>query len=61
MRSSLNSSISHSTEREKVKIIIDNFDKFFTEPIKPTVLTYEKDALNKCLVDNIEDVMMLMQ
>lgn len=57
----ISSLTSHSIEAEKVKIIIDNFDKFFTEPIKPTILTYEKDALNKCLIDNIEDVMMLMQ
>ena len=47
-------------ESEKVKVIIDNFDKFFIKPVKPTPSTCSNDILNKCLVDNIEDIMMLI-
>ena len=44
----------------RVKIIIDNFDNFFTEPIKPTPSTCSDEILNKCLIDNIDDIMMLI-
>ena len=47
-------------ESEKVKVIIDNFDRFFIKPVKPTPSTCSNDILNKCLVDNIEDIMMLI-
>lgn len=49
-----------STEDTKVKVIIDNFDKFFIEPIKPTPTTCSNDILNECLVENIEDIIMLL-
>ena len=47
-------------ENNKVKVIVDNFDNFFIEPIKPTPSAIAEDALNECLIDNIEDIMMLI-
>lgn len=47
-------------ESKKVKVIVDNFDKFFVEPIKPTPSVITNDALNECLIDNIDDIMMLI-
>ena len=47
-------------ESKKVKVVVDNFDKFFIEPIKPTPSAITNDALNECLIDNIEDIMMLL-
>ena len=47
-------------ESKKVKVIVDNFDKFFIEPIKPTPSAITNDALNKCLIDNMDDIMMLI-
>ena len=47
-------------ESKKVKVVVDNFDKFFIEPIKPTPSACSNDALNECLIDNIEDIMMLL-
>lgn len=47
-------------ESKKVKVIVDNFDKFFIEPIKPTPSATTNDALNECLIDNIDDIMMLI-
>lgn len=47
-------------ENRKVKVIVDDFNKFFVEPIKPTPSAYSNDALNECLIDNIEDIMMLI-
>jgi hypothetical protein len=49
-----------NAENTKVKVIIDNFDKFFIEPIKPTPTTCSNDILNECLVENIEDIIMLL-
>ena len=47
-------------ESKKVKVVVDNFDKFFIEPIKPTPSATTNDALNECLIDNIDDIMMLI-
>ena len=47
-------------ESKKVKVVVDNFDKFFIEPIKPTPSATTNDALNECLIDNIDDIMMLV-
>ena len=47
-------------ENRKVKVIVDNFNKFFVEPIKPTPSACSNDALNECLIDNIDDIMMLI-
>lgn len=47
-------------ESKKVKVVIDNFDKFFIEPIKPTPSATINDALNECLIDNMDDIMMLI-
>ena len=55
-----NYSFSSNPEDRKVKVIVDNFDKFFIEPIKPTPSACSNDALNECLIDNIEDIMMLL-
>ena len=51
---------SSNPEDRKVKVIVDNFNKFFVEPIKPTPSTCSDDALNECLIDNIDDIMMLL-
>ena len=55
-----NRRFSSNPEDRKVKVIVDNFNKFFIEPIKPTPSTCSNDALNQCLIDNIEDIMMLI-
>ena len=55
-----NYSFSSNPEDRKVKVIVDNFNKFFVEPIKPTPSSIADDALNKCLIDNIDDIMMLI-
>lgn len=47
-------------ESKKVKVVVDNFDKFFIEPIKPTPSASINDALNECLIDNMDDIMMLI-
>ena len=47
-------------ESKKVKVVVDNFDKFFIEPIKPTPSATTNEALNECLIDNIDDIMMLI-
>lgn len=52
--------VSSDPEDRKVKVIVDNFNKFFVEPIKPTPSACSNDALNECLIDNIEDIMMLI-
>ena len=51
---------SNNIEDMRVKVIVDNFNKFFVEPIKPTPSTCSNDALNECLIDNINDIMMLI-
>ena len=56
----INYKFSSNPEDRKVKVIVDNFDKFFVEPIKPTPSTTINDTLNECLIDNIEDIMMLI-
>lgn len=47
-------------EDKKVKVVIDNFDRFFTRPVKPTPSTCSNEVLNECLVDNIEDIIMML-
>ena len=47
-------------ESKKVKVVVDNFDKFFIEPIKPTPSAITNDVLNECLIDNMDDIMMLI-
>lgn len=47
-------------ENKKVQVIVDNFDKFFIEPIKPTPSATTNDTLNECLIDNMDDIMMLI-
>ena len=54
------SNFSNNPEDRKVKVIVDNFDKFFIEPIKPTPSATTNDALNECLIDNMDDIMMLI-
>ena len=56
----INYKFSSNPEDRKVKVIVDNFDKFFVEPIKPTPSATINDTLNECLIDNIEDIMMLI-
>lgn len=54
------SSFGVNPESKKVKVVVDNFDKFFIEPVKPTPSTTTNDALNECLIDNMDDIMMLI-
>ena len=55
-----NYDFSSNLEDRKVKVIVDDFNKFFIEPIKPTPSTCSNDALNECLIDNMDDIMMLI-
>ena len=55
-----NYDFSSNLEDRKVKVIVDDFNKFFIEPIKPTPSACSNDALNECLIDNIDDIMMLI-
>ena len=55
-----NYSFSSNPEDRKVKVIVDNFNKFFVEPIKPTPSACSNDALNECRIDNMDDIMMLI-
>lgn len=47
---------SSNPEDRRAKVIVDNFDKFFIEPAKPTPSV----CPNECLIDNIDDIMMLI-
>lgn len=47
-------------EDRKVQVVIDNFDRFFIKPVKPSPSTCSNELLNQCLIDNIEDIMMLI-
>ena len=47
-------------EDKKVKVVIDSFDKFFVRPVKPTPSTCSNEILNECLVDNVEDIVMML-
>lgn len=47
-------------EDKKVQVVIDNFDRFFVKPVKPNPSTCSNELLNQCLIDNIEDIMMLI-
>lgn len=51
--------ISDSRDK-KVRVVVDNFDNFFAKPIKPTPSACSNDALNECLIDNIDDILMLI-
>ena len=56
----VNSGFSSSPDSRKVEVIIDDFSKFFISPIAPTPSKCSNDALNKCLNDNIEDILYLI-
>lgn len=56
----VNYGISSSPDSRKVEVIIDDFSKFFISPIAPTPSKCSNDALNKCLNDNIEDILYLI-
>ena len=56
----VNCGISNSPDSRKVEVIIDDFSKFFITPIAPTPSKCSNDALNKCLNDNIEDILYLI-
>lgn len=49
-----------SPGRRKVEVIVDDFSKFFITPIAPTPNECSNDAFNKCLNDNIEDILYLI-
>lgn len=55
-----NSDISDNLDSRKVEIIVDDFSKFFITPIAPTPSKCSNDTLNKCLNDNIEDILYLI-
>lgn len=52
--------VRYALESRKVKVIVDNFDSLFIRPVKPTPSACSNEALNQCLVDNIEDILMLI-
>lgn len=45
-----------ATRSSTVEIIIDDFSRFFVEPVKPTPSTCSNEILNQCLVDNLDDI-----
>lgn len=47
-------------EDRKVQVVVDNFDRFFIKPVKPNPSTCSNELLNQCLIDNIEDIIMLI-
>lgn len=49
-----------SPDSRKVEVIIDDFNKFFIAPITPSPSKCSNDTLNKCLNDNIEDILYLI-
>ena len=49
-----------NAEDKKVQVVIDNFDRFFVKPVKPNPSTCSNELLNQCLIDNIEDIIMLI-
>lgn len=49
-----------SPDSMKVEVIVDDFSKFFITPIAPTPSKSSNEALNKCLNDNIEDILYLV-
>lgn len=55
-----NFGISNSLNSMKAEVVIDDFSKFFITPIAPTPSKCSNDALNKCLNDNIEDILYLL-
>lgn len=57
---SYNNKISSSFDSKKVEVIIDDFSRFFITPIAPTPSKCNNDVLNKCLNDNIEDILTLV-
>lgn len=58
---SSNYNILSNPDSKKVEVIIDDFSKFFITPITPTPSEYINVTLNKCLNDNIEEVLALIQ
>lgn len=52
--------VRYALESRKVKVVVDNFDSLFIRPVKPTPSACSNEALNQCLVDNIEDILMLI-
>lgn len=52
--------ISNNPESNKVEIIVDDFSKLFITPIAPTPSKCINDVLNKCLNDNIEDILRMI-
>lgn len=55
-----NYGISNNPDSRKVEVIIDDFSKFFITPIAPTPSKCSNDTLNKCLNDNIKDILYLI-
>ena len=57
---SLSAKFSIAPESRKVEVIIDDFSKFFITPTVPVPNKCNNEALNKCLNDNIEDILRLI-
>lgn len=60
IKSSTSAIFTRNPVDETVKIIIDDFDDLFISPVKPTPSTCNNETLNKCLVDNLEEIMSLL-
>lgn len=50
----------HNSNNKKVEIIIDDFSRFFVSPIAPIPNKCNDSTLNKCLNDNIEEILNLI-
>lgn len=50
----------NNPDSRKVKVIVDEFDNFFIEPVKPSPSLCTNDTLNNCLVNNIDDILRLL-
>lgn len=46
----------NGNKNSDIEIIVDNFDRFFVNPVIPKINSCNSEALNECLINNIGDV-----
>lgn len=49
-----------SLDSRKIEVIVEDFSQFFITPVKPIPGKCNNEVLNKCLNDNIEDILYLI-
>lgn len=49
-----------SLDSRKIEVIVEDFSQFFITPVKPIPSKCNNEVLNKCLNDNIEDILYLI-